>query len=72
MRDALTAIEPQYAAAWRYESTEPGLARALVRYRVAEEEAQRCADRIDRVSREDVLRNGTVPPWEQLFGTAAP
>jgi hypothetical protein len=72
MRDALTAIEPQYAAAWRYESTEPGLARVLVRYRIAEEDAQRCADRIDHVSREDFLRNGTVPPWEQLFGTAAP
>ncbi len=72
MRDALTAIEPQYAAAWRYESTEPGLARVLVRYTMAAQDAQRCADRIDRVSREDFLRNGTVPPWEQLFGTASP
>jgi hypothetical protein len=70
MRDALTALAPQYAAAWRYESTQPGLARVLVRYRDAEADAQRCADRIDGVEREDYLRHQTVPAWEEVFPSA--
>jgi hexosaminidase len=70
MRDALANIEPVYAAAWRYESTEPGLDHMLAHYRVAEDDAQRCADRIDGVMREDYLRRATVPPWDEVM--AAP
>jgi hypothetical protein len=66
MRDALTGIAPVYASAWRYESTEPGLGRILVRYAVAEADAQRCADRIDGVMREDYLRRGDVPAWDAM------
>lgn len=70
LRDALAGIEPAYAAAWRYENTPPGLERVLVRYRLAEDEAQRCADRIDGVVREDYLRHATVPPWDEVFSSA--
>jgi hypothetical protein len=70
MRDGLAAIAPIYAKAWRYESTEPGLPRVVVRYRDAEGDAQRCADRIDGVEREDYLRHDTVPAWEELFRSA--
>jgi hypothetical protein len=72
MRDALASIAPLYAAAWRAESTEPGLARMLVHYTAAEEEAQRCADRIDGVTREDYLRRATVPAWDDVMRTSAP
>jgi hypothetical protein len=68
LRDALTAIAPRYAAAWRYESTAPGLQRVLVRYASAEADAQRCADRIDTVTREDYLRHGEVPSWDAMRG----
>ena len=68
LRDALTSIAPRYAAAWRYESTEPGLRRVLVRYAAAEADAQRCADRIDTVMREDYLRHGTIPSWDAMRG----
>ena len=67
MRNELTDIEPAYAAAWRHESTEAGLPRNLTRYHVAEEDAQRCADRIDGVMREDYLRHATVPPWDEVM-----
>jgi len=43
MRDALTALVPRYVRAWNYESRPAGLDRVLVRYRVAEEQAQRYA-----------------------------
>jgi len=68
LRDALSAIAPEYAEAWRYESTEPGLQRVLVRYANAEADAQRCADRIDTVMREDYLRHGDVPSWDVMRG----
>ncbi len=67
MRDALANIVPIYERAWRYENTEPGLAHVLVRYRLAESDAQRCADRIDGVLRENYLRHDTVPPWEHAM-----
>jgi hexosaminidase len=67
LRDALANIEPVYAAAWRYESTEPGLDHMLAHYRLAANDAQRCADRIDGVMREDYLRNATVPPWDEVL-----
>jgi hypothetical protein len=72
MRDALTSIATLYAAAWRAESTEGGLPRMLVHYTVAEEQAQRCADRIDGVTREDYLRKATVPAWDDVMRTSAP
>ncbi len=72
MRDALASIAPLYAAAWRAESTEGGLARMLVHYTVAEGQAQRCADRIDGVMREDYLRKATVPAWDDVMRTSAP
>jgi hypothetical protein len=67
MRDALANVEPLYAAAWRHESTEPGLEHVLTRYRVAQDDAQRCADRIDGVMREDYLRHATVPAWDEVM-----
>jgi len=70
MRDAIADIEPRYAAAWRAESTEPGLTHVLPRYRAAENAAQRCADRIDVVMREDYLRNHVVPAWDEVMGPA--
>ena len=69
LRDALANIEPIYAAAWRYESTEPGLDHMRAHYRVAEDDAQRCADRIDGVMREDYLRKVTVPPWDEVMAS---
>jgi hypothetical protein len=71
MRDALTAIAPAYAAAWRAESTEPGLERVLVKYRLAEANAQRCADAIDAVERDELVAGKPLPPWPQVW-TSAP
>jgi hypothetical protein len=70
LRNGLADLEPVYAAAWRAESTEPGLTRMLAHYRIGEDDAQRCADRIDRVTREDYLRKGTVPPWDEVMSSA--
>jgi hexosaminidase len=67
MRDGVAAIAPLYAAAWRAESTEGGLPRMLVHYTVAESDAQRCADRIDGVMREDYLRSARVPAWDEVM-----
>jgi len=61
LRNGIADLEPRYIAAWRAESTDPGLTRVRAHYLRAEDEAQRCADRIDRVTREDYLRSGTVP-----------
>ena len=69
LRDALTAIAPLYAAAWRAESTEPGLDRVLVKYRLAAGDAQRCADRIDRVERDDVGRPEQLPSWDEVMSS---
>jgi len=46
------------------------LERMRAHYRVAEDDAQRCADRIDRVTREDYLRHGTVPTWDEVMSSA--
>jgi hexosaminidase len=67
LRDALENLEPLYVAAWRYESTEPGLYHMRSHYRVASGDAQRCADRIDGVMREDYLRRAVVPPWDEVM-----
>ncbi len=69
LRDGLANVEPLYAAAWRYESTEPGLAHVLARYRTGEDDAQRCADRLDAVEREDYLRGNTLPGWESVISS---
>jgi len=67
LRDGLANVEPLYEAAWRYESTEPGLAHVLARWRSGEDDAQRCADRLETATREDYLRGGTLPPWETVI-----
>ena len=70
LRNAVADIAPVYAAAWRHESTEPGLERMLVHYQVAEDQAQRCADRIDGVMREDYLRADKVSTWDEVMSSA--
>ena len=70
MRDALTNIEHVYVEAWRRESTAGGLDHLSAHYRVAEDDAQRCADRIDGVMREDYLRRGIVPAWDEVMPPA--
>jgi hexosaminidase len=72
MRNALADIEHVYVAAWRRESTLGGLDHMSAHYRVAEDDAQRCADRIDGVMREDYLRHDTVPPWDDVISSAQP
>jgi hypothetical protein len=67
MRDALANIATLYGDAWRYESTEAGLFHMGAHYRIAQDDAQRCADRIDGVMREDYLRHDTVPPWGDIM-----
>ena len=72
MRNALADIEHVYVAAWQRESTLSGLAHMRAHYRVAEDDAQRCADRIDGVMREDYLRRGVVPAWDDVMASAQP
>jgi hypothetical protein len=69
LRDAVENLEPLYVAAWRYESTESGLFHMRSHYRGASVDAQRCADRIDGVMREDYLRHATVPPWDEVMAS---
>jgi len=70
LRDALAALVPVYAAAWRAESTEPGLQRVLVKYRLAEANAQRCADALDAVERDDLVAGKPLPPWNEVLSSA--
>jgi hypothetical protein len=67
LRDELTDLEPLYARAWRYESTAPGLAPVLTRYRLAAERAVSDADRFNAAAREDYLREGLLPPFERVL-----
>jgi hexosaminidase len=67
LRDEMTALEPEYARAWRYESTPPGLARVVVRYRLAAERAVIDADRLNAAAREDYLRGRTLPSFEHVL-----
>ena len=67
LRDELTAIEPLYARAWRYESTPPGLARVLVRYRAAAAQAVADADRLNAAAREDYLREHALPEFDRIL-----
>ncbi len=66
MRDALTALGA--ALRPRVDSTSTGLDRVLVRYRLAEEQAQRYADRLDAAQREDYVGNGTLPTFDAALG----
>ena len=70
LRDGIANLVPLYASAWRYESTEPGLQHMIAHYRNAEDDAQRCADRIDGVMREDYLRKDRVPAWDEVMSSA--
>jgi hypothetical protein len=70
LRDELTGLEPDYAAAWTAESTRPGLDRILVKYRRGEARAQAVADRLDAVQREDYLRGHTLPPFDEVLASA--
>jgi hypothetical protein len=63
----MTALAPLYARAWRYESTAPGLARVLVRYRSAAERAMLDADRLNAAAREDYLRGGSLPAFDRVL-----
>jgi hypothetical protein len=71
LRDEITALEPEYSRAWRYESTPPGLARVVVRYRLAAERAVIDADRLNAAAREDYLRDGTLPSFERVLDWTA-
>jgi hexosaminidase len=70
LRDELTALEPLYAHAWRYESTPNGLERMLVRYHAAAAQAMTYADRLNTVAREEYLRAQTLPTFEEALGIA--
>jgi hexosaminidase len=67
LRDELTALEPLYARAWNYESTPPGLARVLVRYRAAAAQAVADADRLNAAAREDYLREHALPEFDRVL-----
>lgn len=68
LRDEITALEPLYAAAWNYESRPAGLARVLVRYRAAAARATAQADALYAAAREDYLRAGTLPTFDDALG----
>lgn len=70
MRDEITALQPLYTAAWTYESRPAGLARVLVRYRAAAAAALAQADRLNLVTREDYVRGGTLPSFDDALGAA--
>ena len=70
LRDELTALAPRYAQAWNYESRPSGRDRVLVRYALAAQQAMRYADRLDAAQREDYLRAGTLPPFDDVMGLA--
>ncbi len=68
LRDEMTALEPLYAAAWNYESRPAGRDRVLVRYAAAAERAVAQADRLYAAAREDYLRGGTLPSFDDALG----
>lgn len=68
LRDEMTALAPLYAAAWNYESRPAGLARVLVRYQAAAERATAQADALYAAAREDYLRTGTLPSFDDALG----
>jgi hypothetical protein len=70
LRDEMTALRPLYAAAWRYESRPAGLDRVLVRYDLAAQRAVAQADRLYAAARENYLRAGTLPSFDDALGDA--
>jgi hexosaminidase len=68
LRDEMTALGPLYAAAWNYESRPSGLARVMVRYQAAAERATAQADALYAAAREDYLRGGTLPSFDDALG----
>ena len=68
MRDEMTALAPLFAAAWNYESRPAGRDRVLVRYAAAAERAVAQADRLYAAAREDYLRGGTLPTFDDALG----
>jgi len=69
LRDEMTALAPLYAAAWNYESRPAGRDRVLVRYAAAAERAVAQADRLYAAAREDYLRGGTLPSFDDALGS---
>ena len=70
LRDEMTALAPLYAAAWNYESRPAGRDRVMVRYTAAAERAVAQADRLYAAAREDYLRGGTLPSFDDALGSA--
>jgi hypothetical protein len=68
MRDEMTALAPIVTAAWNYESRPAGRDRVLVRYTAAAERAVAQADRLYAAAREDYLRGGTLPTFDDALG----
>jgi hypothetical protein len=68
LRDEMTDLAPLYAAAWNYESRPAGRDRVLVRYEAAAERAVAQADRLYAAAREDYLRGGTLPSFDDALG----
>jgi hypothetical protein len=68
LRDEMTALAPLYAAAWNYESRPAGRDRVLVRYAAAAQQAVAQADRLYAAAREDYLRGGTLPSFDDALG----
>jgi hexosaminidase len=69
LRDELTALAPRYARAWDYESRPSGRDRVLVRFALAAQQAVTDADKLNQAAREDYVRGGTLPPFDELLGT---
>ena len=68
LRDEMTALAPIYAAAWDAESRPAGRDRVLVRYARAAQIAVGEANALDAAAREDYLRGGTLPPFDEAIG----
>jgi hypothetical protein len=70
LRDEMTALAPLYAAAWNAESRPAGRDRVLVRYARAAQIAVGEADALYATAREDYVRGGTLPPFDEAIGPA--
>jgi hypothetical protein len=70
LRDEMTALAPLYAAAWNYESRPAGRDRVMVRYAAAAQQAAAQADKLYAAAREDYLRAGTLPSFDDALGSA--
>jgi hypothetical protein len=68
LRDEMTALAPLYAAAWDAESRPAGRDRVLVRYARAAQIAVGEADALYAAAREDYLRGGTLPTFDEAIG----